>query len=258
VSRLFDPSALAGRTVLLTGASGGIGAVTAAALGAAGASIIAHHRSSADAVHAALVNVPAERKRLLSGDIGTPNGSRTIWREAQAIAPVDVLVLNAAVMPNSPMDGSDEDWDAGWAEAMQVNVIGAGSLLREAVRTFAERGSGTAIVLSSWAAEQGSRILDSSAYSASKAAIRNFAQTLARNYARPGVRVHILAPGVVAAGMGLSNGDEARVQVVAEGLAAGRLVAPEEVAAAITFLASEACPSLTGATLDINGASYIR
>jgi 3-oxoacyl-[acyl-carrier protein] reductase len=258
VTSAFSPSALAGRTVLVTGASGGIGSITAAALGAAGASVVAHHRSGADVVERALADVPAARKRMVLGDLSTPAGARSLWRDTEAIAPLDVLVLNAAVIPDSPMDGPDEEWDAGWTEAMQVNVIGAGALLREAVRTFAARGGGTAIVLSSWAAEQGSRILDATAYAASKAAIRNLAQTFARHYARAGVKIHVVAPGVVSAGMAVSDGNAERIQAVAEGLTAGRLVTPEEVAAVITFLACDACPSLTGATLDINGASYIR
>jgi 3-oxoacyl-[acyl-carrier protein] reductase len=255
---ILDATALAGRTVLLTGASGGIGRVTAQTLAAAGATVLAHYRSNRPGAEMALAGVPAERGVLLAGDLDTPDAARRLWREASAAHQVDVLVLNAGAIPDTPVDGPDEEWDAGWQQALQVNVIGAGALMREAVRAFVARGSGTVIVLSSWAAEQGSRIKDVSSYAASKAAIRNLAQTFARAYVRDGLRVHVVAPGVVDAGMGIAGQDDIARSVVAEGLAMGRYVEPEEVALLIAFLAADGCASLTGSTLDINGASYIR
>jgi 3-oxoacyl-[acyl-carrier protein] reductase len=255
---VFSSNALTGRTVLISGASGGIGTVTARALADCGATVLAQHRRGEAALRAALDGVPCDRAVLLRADLDTPEQARALWHRADEAYPIDVLVLNAAVLPDTPVDGADELWDAGWQEAMQVNVIAAGALLREAVRAFAARGSGTAIVLSSWAAEQGSRIKDLSAYAASKAAIRNLAQTFARAYARDGVRVHVLAPGVVRAGMGTAGLDEADLASVAAGLAMARHVTAEEIAGIVVFLATDTCPSLTGATLDINGASYIR
>jgi 3-oxoacyl-[acyl-carrier protein] reductase len=255
---ILDATALAGRTVLLTGASGGIGRATAQTLAAAGATVLAHYRSNRPGAETALAGVPAERAVLLAGDLDTPDAARQLWRQASAAHQVDVLVLNAGVIPDTPVDGPDEEWDAGWQQALQVNVVAAGALMREAVREFVARGSGTVIVLSSWAAEQGSRIKDVSSYAASKAAIRNLAQTFARAYVRDGLRVHIIAPGVVDVGMGTAGQDDIARSAVAEGLAMGRHVQPEEVALLIAFLAADECSSLTGSTLDINGASYIR
>ena len=255
---MSTPQTLTGRTVLLTGASGGIGSTTARTMLAAGADVIGQYRHGREAAETAVAGPHVERAQLLQGDMSTPQSARQLWRDAEATRPVDVLVLNAATMAQTPFDGSDEDWDAGWEQLLAVNVIGAGALLREAVRTFAERGGGTAIVVSSWAAEQGSRILDVSGYAASKAAIRNLAQTLARHHARAGVRVYIVAPGVVDAGMGVADQTPDHRQAVAEGLAMGRLVTADEVAGLISYLASDACPSLSGSTLDVNGASYVR
>ena len=255
---MSTPQTLAGRTVLLTGASGGIGSVTARTMLAAGADVIGQYRQGRVAAESAVAGPHADRAHLLPGDLSTPQSARRLWHEAEAIRPVDVLVLNAAAMASTPFDGSDEEWDDAWEQLIAVNLIGAGALLREAVRTFAERGGGTAIVVSSWAAEQGSRILDVGGYAASKAAIRNLAQTLARHHARTGVRIYIVAPGVVDAGMGVADQTPDHQQSVADGLAMGRLVAADEVARLIAFLASDACPSLSGSTLDVNGASYVR
>jgi 3-oxoacyl-[acyl-carrier protein] reductase len=255
----LDKHALSGRTVLITGASRGIGALTTQALVAADANVIAQYRTGQAGAEAAVAALPESQRLVLAADLGTPAGARELWQSALAWGrDIDVVVLNAAVIPDTPLEGTDEEWDAGWHEALQVNVIGAGALMREAVRYFAARKSGTVIVLSSWAAEQGSRIKDVSSYAASKAAIRNLAQTFARTYARDGVRVVVLAPGVVDAGMSMAGKDDDFRRGVAEGLAMGTLVQGDEVATLVAFLSTDACPSLTGATIDLNGASYIR
>lgn len=255
---VLDSAALSGRTVLLTGASGGIGRVIAETLSGAGAHVLAQYRSDRGATEQALAAVPLDRRTLVAADLSSAGAARSMWRAADAERPIDVLVVNAAVNLVTPIDGDDAGWDAGWERTLQVNVLAAGALLREAVRAFAGRGGGIAIVVSSWAALQGSRIPDVSAYAASKAAIRNLAQTFARAYARDGVQVHVVAPGVVGTGMAVDGLDEAARAAVADGLAMGRYVTAEEVAATIGFLATGACPSLTGSTLDINGGSYIR
>jgi NAD(P)-dependent dehydrogenase (short-subunit alcohol dehydrogenase family) len=259
VKPVLDPNALAGKTVLVTGASRGVGAAVARALAAANANVVAHCRDRVDGAAEAVAALPEEQKLVLKADLRTPDACRTLWREAMAWRNgVDVLVLNAAVNLDTPVDGPDHVWDAAWAETMQVNVLGAGALMREAVRAFAERGEGTVIVLSSWAAQQGSRLVDISAYAASKAAIRNLAQTFARNYAHRGVKVHILAPGVLDTGMSTAGKDDAAIEATNRGLAMGRATGGDEVASVVAYLATGAAPGLTGSTLDINGASYIR
>ena len=131
---------LRGRTVLLTGASGGIGSVTAGVLGAAGADLIAHYRSDRAGVEAAVAGIPEERRLLLQGELSEPGSSRALWRDAVAWkGRVDVVVVNAAMLARTPFDGSDEQWDAGWADTMRVNVIEPASLARAAVQHF-QRG----------------------------------------------------------------------------------------------------------------------
>ena len=255
---VLSESALAGKRVLVTGASGSIGGATAAALGAAGATVIAHHRSDRGAAERAVAHLDPRRIQFVSGDLGSAEGARAVWRAAIALGRLDAVVINAAAIPTTPLLGTDAEWDAGWEEVLRVNVIGAGALMREAVRTFAGQGGGTIVTVSSWAAEQGSRILDVSGYAASKAAVRNLAQTLARHYARHGVRVHVVAPGVVEGGMGVAGLEPEAIRQVAEGLAMGRHVAVDEVAQVIAFLTSDAAASMTGGTVDINGASYLR
>jgi NAD(P)-dependent dehydrogenase (short-subunit alcohol dehydrogenase family) len=251
---------LGGKTILLTGSSRGIGAATARELGAAGAQLVAHYGSHRDGAIEATAAVPDARKLLVQADLARPGAARGLWREAVAWrGRIDVLVVNAAIAPQTALEGSDEDWDAGWAETFRVNVLEPASLMREAVRHYVEVGGGTIISLSSWAAQRGSAIASLPAYAASKAAVQNLTQTIARNYAADGVLAFIVAPGIVRTRMSeISAVARGGVDAVNAALALGEMVPPEEVARVIAFLASGNCRHLTGSTLDVNGASYIR
>jgi NAD(P)-dependent dehydrogenase (short-subunit alcohol dehydrogenase family) len=251
---------LTGKTIVLTGASRGIGAATARALGAAGASLVAHYGGHREGAEEAVAGIRAERRLLLQANLSEPGSARALWRDAVAWrGRVDVLVANAATMPTTAFDGGDDEWDEGWTEALRVNVLEPASLIREAVRHFLEHGGGTVITLSSWAAQRGSAIAHLNAYAASKAALANVTQTVARNYAADGILAHVVAPGIVRTRLSeVSAAARGGVEGVNAALAMGEMVPPEEVAELITYLATGTCRHLTGATLDLNGASNIR
>lgn len=252
---------LSGKRILLTGASKGIGAATARALGAAGASLIAHYGSDRGGVEAATAEIPADRKLLLQADLADRNQVAALWASALAWqGGIDVLVNNAAVMiGDAGVDADIELWDESWETSMQVNVIASARLLREAVRHYLEVGGGSIISISSWAAQKGVGNPQTIAYAASKAAIKAATQTIARNYAKDGITAYIVAPGVVRTRLSedfaRSQGGEEQVTAT---LAMGRWVEPDEVADLVTYLCRGSAPSLSGGTIDINGASYIR
>ncbi len=106
---------LAGRTVLVTGASKGIGAETVRALGAAGAHVIAHYNRDQEGAREAVAGLPDERVHLAQADLAEPAAARRLWQDAIGWqGRVDVLVNNAAVLTQSRLDASDDDWDAVW------------------------------------------------------------------------------------------------------------------------------------------------
>jgi NAD(P)-dependent dehydrogenase (short-subunit alcohol dehydrogenase family) len=247
---------------LLPGASQGIGAAIARRIGAAGAEVIAQYgRDQAGAV-AATEAIPGGRKLLLGADLADASAVDLLWRQALAWrGRVDVLISNAAVMHwHGGFEGEDDAlWDRVWAETLSVNVLAPARLMRHAVRHFRARGGGVIVTLSSWAAQRGTSNPDALAYAASKAAIKAAAQTIARGYAREGILSYIVAPGVVdtdmsAAAAATQGGPEA----VNAGLAMGEPVPPAEVADLVAYLATGAARHLSGATLDVNGASYVR
>ena len=162
------------------------------------ARLVAHYGGFREGVDEAVAAI-APRRRLLvqAGPVRARRGA-ALWREAIAWrGRIDVVVVNAATMPTTAFEGADGDWDDGWQQALQVNVLEPASLIREAVAHFLEHGGGTVITLSSWAAQRGSAISSLAAYAASKAAVANLTQTVARNYARDGILAHVVAPGIV-------------------------------------------------------------
>jgi NAD(P)-dependent dehydrogenase (short-subunit alcohol dehydrogenase family) len=248
------------RTVLVTGASRGIGAEAARAVAADGASVIAHYGSHRAGAEEAVADLPDERRLLLQADMATPGAARALWRDAVAWrGRVDVLVANAAIAPETPFDGTDEAWDTGWDETLRVNVLEPVSLIREAVNHFREHGGGIVITLSSWSAQQGSAIPSLPAYAASKAAVKAVTQTVARAYAAEGVLAYVVAPGIVRTRMSeISATSRGGIEAVNAFLAMGEMVPAAEIGEVIAFLASGKCRHLSGATIDVNGATYVR
>lgn len=251
---------LSGKTVLLTGASGGIGAETAAVLLERGADVIAHYAHDREGAEQACAGAPRARWTTLQADLSERGAARSLWAEALAWRPrIDVVVLNAAVMPETPFDGDDATWDDGWERTLRVNVLEPASLARAAVGHYRALGGGTLITLSSWAAQRGSAIPQLSAYAASKAALHAFTQTVARNHGRDGILAYVVAPGIVRTPLSeISATHRGGIDAVNAMLALGEMVEPVEVGRLIAFLASGSVRHLTGATLDVNGATYVR
>jgi len=253
------------KTILLTGASKGIGAATARILGEAGANLVAHYGRDRDGVEAATAGIPEGRKLILQADLAKPAELDAMWRSAlQWKGGIDVLVNNAATMAwTGGIDDDDETWDRVWAETLQVNVMGPARLMRSAVRHFRPRKStnvsGIIITISSWAAQRGVTNPRTMAYAASKAAIKAATQTVARGYAKDGVLAYIVAPGVVRTGMSESfAATQGGEEPVTAGLAMGEWVPPDDIGHLVAFLATGKSRHLTGATLDVNGATYVR
>ncbi len=251
---------LSDKVILLTGASQGIGAATAAVLGAAGAHLIAHYRGQPgdrEGAEAAVRSIAADRCQLVTGDFTDNDAVERVWREAVAWrGHVDVLVLNAAFMdPAGGIDDSEDNWNT----HLQVNVQAQARLMRGAVRHFLTRGGGIIVLMSSWVAQRGVTDPKMIAYAASKGAIKAVAQSIARGFAKDRIYTYILAPGIVRTRMSIDFAEmQGGEDSVTQTLAMREWVPPTEVGELIAFLAEGKVRHLSGATLDVNGATYVR
>ncbi len=252
---------LSGKTILVTGASKGIGAEIARTLGDTGAHVIAHYRSDRGGVSNACRGIDNARKLLVQADFSRLDDVEALWDAASSWRDrVDVVINNAAVMLweggfSEPL----ASWDETWQRTLHINVLAPARLIRRAVEHFTERGGGIIVTISSWTAQKGVTNPDNIAYGASKAAIHNATQTVARAYARKGVLAYVVAPGVVRTRLSqqfaATQGGESEIT---ESLAMKEWVPPGEIAELAACLASGQLRHLSGATLDVNGASYIR
>ena len=231
--------------ILVTGSTRGIGAAIVDSLRGR-AHVVGHGR--------------ADSAEAIGADLSDPVAADQLWQAAltRLDGRIDVLINNAGVFEPIAVDAPLEDWQAGWARTMQINLQASADLCRAAIRHWRERGTGGRIVnIASRAAYRG----DSPAhwhYAASKAGMVGMTKSIARGFAAEGVLAFAVCPGFTMTGMAedylASRGGE---KLLAD-IPLGRVADPAEVASAAVYLALEAPGSMTGAVIDINGASFVR
>jgi NAD(P)-dependent dehydrogenase (short-subunit alcohol dehydrogenase family) len=183
-----------------------------------------------------------------------------LWEAALEAAggKIDVLVNNAGLFAANPLDGSDIAWLDGWEDTLRINLTAAAQLSRFAVRHWQERGTGGRIVhVASRAGHRG----DSPAhwhYAAAKGGMLALHKTIARGYAGQGILSYAIAPGFTDTGMAEDYLASRGGPGLLADIPLGRVATPDEIATMIVFCALDAPPSMTGATLDANGGSYVR
>lgn len=251
------------RSVLVTGASGGIGAAVARRFAQAGDRVAVHYRSDRSGAEETLRSLDGSGHALVAGDVGDPDGAEQVVTDAiTRLGGIDVLVCNAAVAPTAANrhligETSYAEWTAAFRSMVDVNLLGAAGLAWAVATHLIERDAPGAIVtIGSRGAFKGEP--EHPAYAASKAGLHALGQSLALALAPHGISVTSVAPGFVAtprqfAKLESDAGDALRAQSPF-----GRVGTPEEVAAAAFWLASPEASWCSGAILDANGASYLR
>jgi 3-oxoacyl-[acyl-carrier protein] reductase len=237
---------LAGRTALVTGATGTIGGTIARALHAQGASVAISgtRREILDALAAEL----GERVHVLPCNLADPAETETLVpRAEEAMGQLDILVANAGLTrDNLLVQLRDEDWE----QVIAINLSATFRLARAAVRGMMRRRFGRVIAITSVVGTTGNP--GQANYIAAKAGTTGMVKAMAQEYAKRGVTANCVAPGFIVTPMTDKLNDKQREVIVAK-IPAGRAGSPEEVAAAVVFLASNEAAYMTGQTLHVNG-----
>ena len=246
------------RTALVTGAARGIGLATAQSLLAAGHRVAIVDKD-ADAVRAAAGKLPSDRVLALVQDVVNPDAGANLDEAVRKRwEPVTILVNNAGVP--SPRRGgrtaglletTAEEWNA----VLEVNLSAALRLCRAFIPFMRECRWGRVVCVSSLAGRSRTYVSGVS-YMAAKAGLLALSRSIAGEFGRDGITANCVAPGYIDTAMAALHGEEKNVEI-AKNIPLGRAGTPQEVAAAIAFLASEEAGYMTGAVIDVNGGIFM-
>ncbi len=247
-----------GKTVLITGGSRGIGRACAIQFAAHGAQVVVHYHRSQAGAEDTLRSMMGEGHHIVQADIAdAASVRRMVETSVEQLGRLDVLVNNAGIYQEHKIDDVDfKAWQAAWREILDTNLVGAANAAYWAAQYMIRQGGGHIVNVSSRGAFRGEP--DAPAYGASKAGMNAMSQSLAKALAPYYISVTAVAPGWVETDMAADYLNSPAGEAIRGQSPMGRVATPDEVAHTVLFLASAQSLFLTGAIVDVNGASYLR
>ena len=246
------------KRVLVTGGSRGIGRACASGFAERGARVAINYLGNREAAETTLEALAGEGHVMLQADVSDPAAVEGLVAAAvEALGGLDIVVNNAGIWVDHVLEDVDYDeWQDAWKRVIDANLLGPANVSYCAARHMIERGGGRIVNVSSRGSFRGEP--NGPAYGASKAGLNAMSQSLAKRLAPHNITVGVVAPGFVDTDMAARYHDTPMWADITTQSPFNRVAKPEEVAAAVLFLASEGAEFSTGAIIDVNGASYLR
>lgn len=244
---------LTGKVALVTGGTGGIGASICESLASAGAKVATNYRNEEKAQQ--WLKETADRGfdfKAYQVDVTDTEGCAGMLAQIEKdLGPIDIIVNNAGITWDTTLRKmTKEKWDT----VLRINLDSLFNITQPVIEGMTNRGWGRIINISSINGQKGQ--MGQTNYTTTKAGMHGFTMSLAQEVARKGVTVNTVSPGYIATDMVMAVPEDIRNQIIA-GIPVGRLGKPEEIAATVTFLASEQAAFITGADISQNGGQHM-
>lgn len=249
---------LANITILLTGASDGIGKALAEQLMASGARVALHYNKNKDSAEALAKRFFETKSAAFQADLNDLTQTKLLFEEVEsAFSKIDVIVHNAGVFLQHDISQNLDEWMETWQRTLTINLTSVGLLTKLGIEHFRKNGGGRFVYIASRAAFRG-ETQEYLAYAASKGGMLSLARSVARSFGKDNIKAFSVAPGFTRTAMAEQFiADYGEDRMLSE-IALPKLTEPNDIAPLVTLLCSGLMDHATGSTLDVNAGSHIR
>lgn len=249
---------LTNKTILITGASKGIGQGISEYVMQMGAKVAVHYNSDKTSAEALVSKYPETHSKMFQADLSNTQNVVDLFKSViKEFDNIDVIILNAGVFLQHSTKENFEDWLSVWKSTMGVNLDSVGILTKLGIDHFRKNNGGRFIYIGSRAVFRG-ETEEYLAYAASKGGLTSLARSVARSFGKKNIKSFVIAPGFTRTQMAESFIQTYGEERIFNEIALNQLTTPKDIAPLVALMCSGDMDHATGATIDVNAGSHIR